>query len=236
MHFVVQPGVLGADPDRTAVGHGVPGVDGQVDQSGFEFGDVDLDRPYIILHVGRELNGATHPGVENLAHGLDAFFQVDGLRIDILPPGEAQELAGQASSPPRGRFDRFNGAQGFFVAGIFLQDLGAAADHHEKVVEVMGNAAGQLPQRIELLGFGKLLLHALQLERSFAPLGDVPRDLGKADQPAVLLDGVDDDAGPEERAVLADAPAFLFVTAVLPCDAEGARGLAVGLVGRGVKP
>ena len=236
VRFIVQPDVLGADPDRAAVGHGVPCVDDKVDQSGFEFGDVDLDRPDVVLHVDGELNGAADAGVENLAHGLDAFAQTDGLRIDVLPPRKGQELAGQRGPPPRGRFDRFNGAPGFFVVGIFLQDLGAAADHHQKVVEVMGDAAGQLPQRIELLGFGELLLHALQLERGLAPLGDVARDLGKADQPAILLDGVDDDAGPEERAVLADAPAFLFVTAVLPGDAERPRGLAVALVGRGVKP
>src|SRR4051812_46224584 len=100
----------------------------------------------------------------------------------------------------------------------------------------MGDPAGQLSQRIELLGFRKLLLHALQLELGLAPLGDVAGDLGKADQPAVFLDGVDDDAGPEERAVLADTPAFLLIAAVLPGNSERPRGLAVGLVGGGVKP
>ena len=120
-------------------------------------------------------------------------------------------------------FDRLYGALGFLVVGIFLQDLGAAADDHQKIVEVMGDAAGQLSQRIELLGFGELFLHALQFERGLAPLGDVPRYLGKADKPAVLLDGVDDDARPEERAVLADAPAFFFVTAVLLWLCSSAR-------------
>lgn len=62
----------------------------------------------------------------------------------------------------------------------------------------MGDAAGQLPQRIKLLGFGELFLDSLQLERGLAPLGNIPRDLGKTDKPAVLLDGVDDDAGPKK--------------------------------------
>jgi len=44
-----------------------------------------------------------------------------------------------------------------------------------------------------------------------APLGEVARNLGKADQLAgTVPDRVDDDIGPELRPVLADAPAFLF--------------------------
>src|SRR5262249_23746076 len=52
---------------------------------------------------------------------------------------------------------------------------------------------------------------------------------------AVLIDRVDDDACPEERAVLADAPTFLFVAALVPRNAERACGLAVGPVGLGIE-
>src|SRR4030095_9512195 len=90
-------------------------------------------------------------------------------------------------------------------------------------------------ERVELLRFRKLLLHLLELELGVAPLGDVAGDFGEADEPALLPDRIDADAGPEEGAVLADAPAFLFVAALFPGDRERAKRLAVGAVGFGVK-
>ena len=99
----------------------------------------------------------------------------------------------------------------------------------------MRDAAGQLAERVELLRFRELLVHLLELELGFAALGDVAGDLGEADELAVLVDGVDDDAGPEEGAVLADAPAFLLVTALFAGDSQGAQRLAVGAVGFGIE-
>ncbi len=71
---------------------------------------------------------------------------------------------------------------------------------------------------------------ASSLSCAVAPLGDVAGDLGKADEIAVLVDRIDDDARPEERAVLADAPAFLFVAALFARDAECTGRFAVGAV------
>ena len=99
----------------------------------------------------------------------------------------------------------------------------------------MRHAAGQLAERVELLRFRELLVHLLELELGLAALGNVPGDLGEADELAVLVDGVDDDAGPEERAVLADAPAFLLVAALFAGNAQGAERLAVGAVDFGIE-
>src|SRR5258708_36834801 len=56
-------------------------------------------------------------------------------------------------------------------------------------------------------------------------------DLGKAEQLVVIVTNrVDDDAGPKECAVLADAPAFFFVAAVLQCEPQGARRPAGRLI------
>ncbi len=64
-----------------------------------------------------------------------------------------------------------------------------------------------------------------------AAFGDVAGDLGEADVPArVVVDGGDDDVGPEPAAVLADAPAFFFVVAFAQGDFEFVLGVAAGLV------
>jgi hypothetical protein len=121
------------------------------------------------------------------------------------------------------------------LAGPFLQHMHAAADDHQEVVEVMSDAAGELAERVELLGLGELPLHRLELELRVAPLGDIAGDLGKAHHLAILVDRIDHDARPEECAVLADAPAFLLVAALFARNPERTRRLAVGAVGLGVE-
>src|SRR6202022_2952978 len=69
----------------------------------------------------------------------------------------------------------------------------------------------------------------LELELGLATLGNVAGDLGKTDELVVLPDRIDDDTGPEEGAILADAPALFFG------DLEGAKRLAVGAVRFGVE-
>ena len=168
------------------------------------------------VDVECELHGAADAGVQHLAHRLDPLGEIDRLRIDALPPRECQQLAGQGGAALCRGLDRGHRAlKPGVVADVFLQGVEVAADDHQEIVEVVGDAAGELAERIELLRFRKMLLHLLELELGFAALGDVAGDLGKADQPAVFMDRIDDDAGPEERAVLADAPAFFFVAALL---------------------
>src|SRR5260370_334472 len=99
----------------------------------------------------------------------------------------------------------------------------------------MGHAAGQLAERVELLRFRQLLLHLLELELGLAALADVAGDLGEADEPAFFVDGIDNDAGPEERAVLADAPAILFIPSLFPGNSQCAQRLAVGTVDFGIE-
>ena len=61
----------------------------------------------------------------------------------------------------------------------FLQRVKTAADDHEKVVEIMRHAAGELAERVELLRFRQLRLHLLELDLGFAALGDVAGILAK---------------------------------------------------------
>src|SRR6516164_7454925 len=100
----------------------------------------------------------------------------------------------------------------------------------------MRDAAGQLTERIHLLRLGQLLLHLFELALCLEPFGYVTGDLGEARQPAVIvIDRIDDDAGPEERAVLAHAPAFFLVMAGFFGDLQGALRLAGRLVRRRIE-
>jgi hypothetical protein len=102
--------------------------------------------------------------------------------------------------------------------------MNAASDDHQQIVEVMGDAARELTQRVKLLTFRQLPLDLLQFQLRLAALGQITRNFGKAEQLACfVVDRVDNNARPEEGAVLADAPAILFVAAVLDRKPERTR-------------
>ena len=181
-------------------------------------------------------HAAADTGVQDVTDGFDPLGKIDRLRIDALAPRECQQLAGQGRAALYRGLDGCDRAlQSGVVANTLLQGVDAAADDHQQVVEVVGHAASKLAERVELLQFREMLLHLFEFELGVTALGDVAGDLGKADQSAVFMDRIDDHAGPEEGAVLADAPAFLFVAAVVFRDLQRACGLAVGAVGLGVE-
>src|SRR5690606_3410786 len=71
----------------------------------------------------------------------------------------------------------------------------------------------------------------------FAPLGDVAGDLRETDQrTVVVVDGVDDDAGPESPAVLANPPAFGLEHAVAFGNFQRPGRQAGGAVLLGIEP
>src|ERR1039458_6721942 len=65
----------------------------------------------------------------------------------------------------------------------------------------MRRAAGELTHGLHFLGLSEFCL-------SRAPLGDITRNLGEADELVPALNGVDDHMGPEAAAVLAKPPAL----------------------------
>ena len=82
-----------------------------------------------------------------------------------------------------------------------LQQLDAVADRRQRIPQLVG----QHRQEFVLLLVGKLQLLDLPLVRHVA------RDLGESSQRALaVVQGRDDHVGPELRAVLANAPAFVF--------------------------
>ena len=58
-----------------------------------------------------------------------------------------------------GDLDRLRGARGLrILRGGLFQNLDVAAHDHQQVVEIVGDAAGELAERVHLLRLGELLL------------------------------------------------------------------------------
>ena len=162
---------------------------------------------------------------EDLAKRCKLLGNVGGGRIDVLAAREGQELPGQRRAALRREFYCFGSPRGSGVVGNPLfQRLDVSAHDHEQVVEVVRDPAGQLAERIHLLRFGQLFLHLLEGGLRFAALGDITRDLGKSGQHTlIVMDGVDHHAGPEERTVLAYAPALRFIASFFRCGGKRSR-------------
>ena len=163
---------------------------------------------------------------------LHQLGNVDGFGLQLLPPREGQHALGQRGAAPRAAqrvLDQRLDPR--IVAGAPLDQLEAAHHGGQQIVEVVGDAAGQLADRFHLLRLEERLPGQLEFLLRAAALGDVARDLGEAEQAAVgAADRIDHDVRPEPRAVLAHAPAFLLETSLPLGRVEGAGGFAGGAI------
>jgi len=225
-----------ADDHRTSFGHGVTGIDDEVHERRLQLVGVNDDVPDIFRDIDRQRDGAAESAVEHVPERFEPRRQIDGLRLQSLPSGEGQQLAGQRCGALGSAIDRLQGTKRLFARDVLSDGVNAAGNDHQQIVEVVGDAAGELAERIELLRFGELPLHRKQLLLRLLALADVAGDLGKACQLAgVVADGIDDDACPEKRAVLANPPAVLLVMPGFRGDLQRLGRLSRGLVGRGVE-
>ena len=136
----------GAQGELAASSHGVAGVDRQVHE------DL-LDHPQVGVNIDRlggevKLHGdvLADQALQHSAHVADDFVEVQGLRLHHLFAAESQQLAGQMRGALRGGGDLF---QGFHLLGPAVLDIQeharVALDDAEDIVEVVGDARGQLP-------------------------------------------------------------------------------------------
>src|SRR5689334_18700257 len=114
---------------------------------------------------------------------------------------------------------------------VALRRLDVAQDDHQKIVEVVRDAAAELADRLHLLRCRELLLGLAQRLLRLVPLGDVARDLREAEQLALFVAyGVNHDQRPEAAPVLAYAPALCLETAMSCGGRQGAVGQAISAV------
>ena len=84
------------------------------------------------------------------------------MRVHDLLPAEGEELAGEAGGALRGLQDLLELAP-LGLARVAHQELGVPQDDAQRVVEVVGDAAGQASDRLHLLGLQELRLQKLRL-------------------------------------------------------------------------
>jgi hypothetical protein len=147
----------GADQELAAFGHGVAGVDGQVDQNLLQHPRIGLDGWEARGKIHAQGNILAQNAAEHFADLVDDLVQVGHLQMEFVLAAEGQQLARQVAGPPGGLGDFLEGV-GRFVARrrIGHEHARMAADDGEKVVEIVGDAAGQLPDGLHFLRLAQL--------------------------------------------------------------------------------
>src|SRR5438105_11464644 len=118
-------------------------------------------------------------------HFRDDAIEIEHFRLQHLPAAIREQLSRQRCRPLGGLANLLN-VRSLRIARwqIAEQELRVAENGGEQVVEVVGNAAGELADGFHLLGLPELLLEV-------ALLADVPLGAPDTHQPA-LLDEADD--------------------------------------------
>ena len=141
------------------VGHGLAGVEDEMQQDLHELGAIRHHERRHGARIDHQVDGpADEPPQRRHLLGDDGV-EVDDLRLEHLEPGEGEELVGQVRRLGGRGQDLLGGLVRGRARPSLVQQLRAvAADRREQVVEVVRDATGEPPGRLELLGLAQLLL------------------------------------------------------------------------------
>ena len=143
----------GLHRDAALVREGVAGVDDQVQESGLELGRIHTDAGPAPPQLELELHGFSDSAAQQGLAFPDLDIEIDRLGPQRLTPREGQQLVGEAFAAARRR--QCGLAQLLTlgcVVGRAKDDVEGPDHHRQQIIEVMGHAAGQPPDRLHSLG------------------------------------------------------------------------------------
>ncbi|GJD69837.1 hypothetical protein MMMDOFMJ_2775 [Methylobacterium gnaphalii] len=151
---LVHPLVGGLDGDAAAIRHRVARVDAEVQQRVLELRGIDHHRPE--AGRGHRLEGDLRPdrAADQFLHAGHEPVHVGGLGIERLAAREGEQAVRQRGGALRGAHRRVHVAVDIgepALADPVLQQLEAARDAGEQVVEVVRDPARELADRFHLL-------------------------------------------------------------------------------------
>ena len=142
--------------------HRVAGIDGEVENDLVDLARIGVHVPQAGGEHGLNLNifPSRRESMRRVLTDVGAQVEADGLQD--LAAAEGEQLAGERRrrAAPATRISLHRGAVRIAGRQIGADHFGVAFDHGEQVVEVVRNAAGQLPYRFQLLGLAEFLLEA----------------------------------------------------------------------------
>ena len=142
-----------------ALRHRVARIDREIENRQLELIGIDPRRRQSLRNVKPQRDARPQRALEQIAHALDQPTQIDRHRAQILLARERQQPLGQRSAA-LGALHRAidQPMQTRIVRQALAQQVEIAHHRHQQIVEVMRDAAGELPDRLHLLRLAQLLL------------------------------------------------------------------------------
>ncbi len=182
------------DRQRSPVRHGVARVHGQVQERHLQLVGVGHCGGEVRLDVQLDRHPRPHRARQQVLHAPDQSGHVNGLRLKGLPPREGEQALNQGLGALGGLERPIDHPLGPSIGDpSALEHVQAADDWHQEVVEVVGDAAGQLTHGVHLLALPQRVLHIEQFARPRLVRAQVPPD-GDEIHPVRLRDN-----GPSDR-------------------------------------
>ena len=165
--IIVQNLIMGLNDKFAAFGHGIPGVDAEVEKALLYLAYVPLHRHEVGGKVSLDVYRLIKRAGDQRQNPLDELIELDGRKVEPAAPGYAQHLFGKLGGADGALVNNGEG----LVIGIvrFLlhhQVFRVPHDAHHDVVEVVGDSPGHRAHRLHLLGLDELLLE-------FQPFRDI---------------------------------------------------------------
>ena len=166
-HARLGPG--DADGERAAGGHRVAGVDGEVDEDLLELRTVGQHRHEVGPDGDPQGDPLAQCAVQQPLEVAREDADVEDLGLDDLPAAEHEELARERGGPVGGAPDLVDVVADPRVGReLALGEPHAGQDHGEQVVEVVRDAARELPDGLQALGLREAPLELLARPRRSA--------------------------------------------------------------------
>ncbi len=164
------------DRQGPALRHRIAGVDREVEDDLLELTRIgEHERRARMAHLD-QVDVLPDESSDESLHFVRDLVQVDDLRLEQLLPTEGQKLPSQGCGAIGGLLDRRHVLAALVIGGkLFSQHPRVAGNHSEKVVEIVGHTARQLPDGFHLLGLTELVLGLL-------PIGDIEDVTRQLDQ------------------------------------------------------
>ena len=152
---------IGLDGERPATlrRHCIAGVDGEVDDDLFELARIGADRAKAAAMLDHQLDGLAEQALQQVRHFRHDVGQLQHLRPQRLLAREGEQLASQARGAVGVRLDLLDVVI-IAVAGRVphQHQVAVADDRGQDVVEVVGDAAGELADHLHLRRLSDLAL------------------------------------------------------------------------------
>ena len=161
---LVQRDIGGLNRELAAARHGVARIDRQIHDDLLDLAGIGFGRAQFAPRNHDQLDVFADQASQHFEVFRDHRVQIENLGSQHLLAAEGQELAGERGGAVGGIGNFLRGpAHRRIGADALQQKLAVAGDHHQQIVEVVGNAAGQAADGFHLLGLAKLLFQRAML-------------------------------------------------------------------------